>query len=656
MDPLHGPSSLVGNEAPQAELGVRAAPSFDDYVGTLALLVDDVAVQSVEACADDIQRLWNEGQRVPAFRAAVDLAGTLTRHTTSASYPGRALRIADVLRRFSRRLRAHLSSGSSKVETCRRWLALTGAIYGVVARVYMETALLDCHLVVEAGAAGVEARQRALRRLARSCRGIADPVAASYARLFVVRQLGDADDVSIVGECAHDQIRGMYPRCDAATVALIGPSLTWQLMVARDLHPAVFPGLLDAYRAYSNDAALLQTMLDLTNADVLLDNAEAVLAVILEVHPVNAGHLKTLIDAVARASTAPVTPALFTALRRATMRMSSDASILEACACLASIAVTNVSPLTPTLLVQLQADVVDAARRCRRKRPDTTTALLCNVLESFLDGYLGDDLLQHLDYYAGIVEFLDADRQAQYWTRILQGQPDRAACVRLADRLSGGGSPALLASVVESMPASVDVDDLQGQLQVVQEVASRAPDLGALLTRRALNLAVAAHRLVAATKGSSAFTSDCLRFAASGLSDGSAAMDYQAVIEVATATGHLDQAEATTRRAFQRIGSWSAGDTRRVVGVLHELARRTQDVTLHEALGRLGIANAALIVSVVALFDGEPRDDAVRAAEQIWRHAVWAPGQRDALLADVRRRSAAWCHRLQGWRRDDNDT
>lgn len=123
------------------------------------------------------------------------------------------------------------------------------------------------------------------------------------------------------------------------------------------------------------------------------------------------------------------------------------------------------------------------------------------------------------------------------------------------------------------MPASVDVDDLQGQLQVVQEVASRAPDLGALLTRRALNLAVAAHRLVAATKGSSAFTSDCLRFAASGtgwtglsvclegtaraydmgagLSDGSAAMDYQAVIEVATATGHLDQAEATTRRAFQ---------------------------------------------------------------------------------------------------------
>lgn len=171
-------------------------------------------------------------------------------------------------------------------QTCRRWLALTGAIYGVVARVYMETALLDCHLVVEAGAAGVEARQRALRRLARSCRGIADPVAASYARLFVVRQLGDADDVSIVGECAHDQIRGMYPRCDAATVALIGPSLTWQLMVARDLHPAVFPGLLDAYRAYSNDAALLQTMLDLTNADVLLDNAEAVLAVILEVHPV----------------------------------------------------------------------------------------------------------------------------------------------------------------------------------------------------------------------------------------------------------------------------------------------------------------------------------------------------------------------------------
>ena len=205
-------------------------------------------VERLKALNDNIARAWLESDRLNALRLAVKAARLLSDAAyTGDFYPTIFVLVTDIMNTlgslvYDRILRkaTHDDDGTkvgtlpasfsaadvrtAAQETCRNWFYKISAIRHAVPRIYMELALLRCYRFFQDRPPIDE-----VCRIARSARGVAHPVVASYLRCFIARRAAacGVDPVRLI-PLMHDAVRVAAPvLATSGENSAISPALSW---------------------------------------------------------------------------------------------------------------------------------------------------------------------------------------------------------------------------------------------------------------------------------------------------------------------------------------------------------------------------------------------------------------------------------------------
>eukprot|EP00850_Spirogloea_muscicola_P002715 SM000010S04353 [mRNA] locus=s10:1125664:1133388:+ [translate_table: standard] len=157
---------------------------------------------------DEIAHAWLRSERVAALRLAIKVAKLLGDTSVPPFYPALFVLVTDVLDTLGSLVWARIKQRAEQrddaigapvthlpanfthedirqeaKDTCANWFFKIGSIRELLPRVYLEMALLQCMHFLEPGPP-----VHAFQRLTLMLRGIADPLASAYARLYLARR------------------------------------------------------------------------------------------------------------------------------------------------------------------------------------------------------------------------------------------------------------------------------------------------------------------------------------------------------------------------------------------------------------------------------------------------------------------------------------
>ena len=182
-------------------------------------------VEHLDRLARDMELAWDRGEKVEALKIAIQTTRLILEPAQPTIFPylavlGHKFLDAFGLLVFSRILRRAINPHSKEEspsvggrlpeevpnsvpaqarEMCRNWLYKISCIRELGPRLYIELALLRCTIYF---APGRESIRRNALRLAEQCRGLSEPLVATYARMYVVHTVARVADPEITAEVA----------------------------------------------------------------------------------------------------------------------------------------------------------------------------------------------------------------------------------------------------------------------------------------------------------------------------------------------------------------------------------------------------------------------------------------------------------------------
>ncbi|CAI0379368.1 unnamed protein product [Linum tenue] len=152
---------------------------------------------------DEINRAWNSDDRVTALKLSIKVAKLLVDTSVLQFYPTLFVLATDVMDMLGElvwkriRHKAEYAEDGSMLdilpenfkannvcfdakETCNNWFCKVGAVRELLPRIYLELAILPCWRFL------LDRPEDNLQRLVMMIRGLADPLASAYCRLYMV--------------------------------------------------------------------------------------------------------------------------------------------------------------------------------------------------------------------------------------------------------------------------------------------------------------------------------------------------------------------------------------------------------------------------------------------------------------------------------------
>ncbi|KAL7130929.1 hypothetical protein ABFS83_13G165300 [Erythranthe nasuta] len=191
---------------------------------------EDVKVISQQECLsklqelkDEINRSWSADDRVTSLRLSIKVARLLTETSVIQFYPTLFILATDIMdllgdlvwNRIKRKAEFTEEGGyicslpdnfkESDIcfdakETCNNWFSKIGSVRELLPRIYLELAILPCWRFLD------NHHEDVLQRLVMMTRGIADPLASAYCRLYLVQcaQRLPEHDTGFLITCMND--------------------------------------------------------------------------------------------------------------------------------------------------------------------------------------------------------------------------------------------------------------------------------------------------------------------------------------------------------------------------------------------------------------------------------------------------------------------
>jgi hypothetical protein len=154
---------------------------------------------------DEIKRAWHSEDRVTSLKLSIKVARLLTDTLASQFYPTLFVLATDVMDMLGDlvwervRLKAEFDENGKSIcslqdnfeaskicmdakETCYNWFCKISSIRELLPRIYLELAILPCWRFL------VDRPFDSLQRLVMMTRGISDPLASAYCRLYIVHR------------------------------------------------------------------------------------------------------------------------------------------------------------------------------------------------------------------------------------------------------------------------------------------------------------------------------------------------------------------------------------------------------------------------------------------------------------------------------------
>ncbi|XP_021287819.1 UPF0505 protein C16orf62 homolog isoform X2 [Herrania umbratica] len=162
-------------------------------------------VSRLHELKDEINRAWHAEDRVTSLKLSIKVARLLTDTSVSNFYPTLFVLATDVLDMLgdmvwerirqkaeftedgTKRCSLPENFGASDVcidakETCYNWFCKVGSIQELLPHIYLELAILPCWRFL------IEQPAESLQRLVMMTRGLADPLASAYCRLYLAHR------------------------------------------------------------------------------------------------------------------------------------------------------------------------------------------------------------------------------------------------------------------------------------------------------------------------------------------------------------------------------------------------------------------------------------------------------------------------------------
>ncbi|KAE9596373.1 putative UPF0505 family protein [Lupinus albus] len=194
---------------------------FED--GGAKVITWQVYVSRLHELKDEINRSWLAEDRVTSLRLSIKVAKLLMDTSVSEFYPTLFVLVTDIMdmlgdlvwQRIRRKaefseegtLLCNLPENFGAIdicadakETCNNWFVKIGSVQEVLPRIYLELAILPCWRFL------LDQPADSLRRLVMMIRGLGDPVASAYCRLYMAHcaQKLPAHDIGYLVTCVND--------------------------------------------------------------------------------------------------------------------------------------------------------------------------------------------------------------------------------------------------------------------------------------------------------------------------------------------------------------------------------------------------------------------------------------------------------------------
>ncbi|CAL0315900.1 unnamed protein product [Lupinus luteus] len=180
-------------------------------------------VSRLHELKDEINRSWLAEDRVTSLRLSIKVAKLLMDTSVSEFYPTLFVLVTDIMdmlgdlvwQRIRRKaefseegtLLCNLPENFGAIdicadakETCNNWFIKIGSVQELLPRIYLELAILPCWRFL------LDQPADSLRRLVMMTRGLGDPVASAYCRLYMAHcaQKLPAHDIGYLVTCVND--------------------------------------------------------------------------------------------------------------------------------------------------------------------------------------------------------------------------------------------------------------------------------------------------------------------------------------------------------------------------------------------------------------------------------------------------------------------
>nr|KJB13730.1 hypothetical protein B456_002G091400 [Gossypium raimondii] len=180
-------------------------------------------VSRLHELKDEINRAWHSEDRVKSLKLSIKVARLLMDTSVSNFYPTLFVLVTDVLNMLGDmvweriRQKAEFADDGARLcslrenfrasdvpidakETCYNWFCKVGSIRELLPRIYLELAIFPCWRFL------IEQPAESLQRLVMMTRGIGDPLASAYCRLYIAHhaQKLPSHDTGYLITCLND--------------------------------------------------------------------------------------------------------------------------------------------------------------------------------------------------------------------------------------------------------------------------------------------------------------------------------------------------------------------------------------------------------------------------------------------------------------------
>ncbi|GFP79107.1 upf0505 protein [Phtheirospermum japonicum] len=194
---------------------------FDD--GDDEVISQQECLSKLQELKDEINRSWRADDRVTSLRLSIKVARLLMDTTVIPFYPTLFVLATDIMdmlgdlvwdrikqkseinedKRLTCSLPDNFKAGDicfEAKETCNNWFSKIGSVRELLPRIYLELAILPCWRFLQ------DHPENILQRLVLMTRGIADPLASAYCRLYLVQcaQRLPQHDTGFLITCIND--------------------------------------------------------------------------------------------------------------------------------------------------------------------------------------------------------------------------------------------------------------------------------------------------------------------------------------------------------------------------------------------------------------------------------------------------------------------
>uniref|UniRef100_A0A914W6I6 Uncharacterized protein n=1 Tax=Plectus sambesii TaxID=2011161 RepID=A0A914W6I6_9BILA len=242
---------LLNNQLSVADKTAHRLEQFDDgsSMKRMADLSQQDYVNVINQMNQTLMNAWASDQRVESVKVVIQSAKLLSMTSVEQFYPSQFVLITDILdtfgklvygRLWSKANQERISHGESGLgnyfepddvpdtsqETARNWFYKIASVRELLPRFYVETAILPCLRFLESSP-GMFSRN--LLRLAGMIRGMANPLVAAYARLYLCRvgMAIEPHDRRFAWKVLHDWLQSWKPMERSPEVVLLWPAVTW---------------------------------------------------------------------------------------------------------------------------------------------------------------------------------------------------------------------------------------------------------------------------------------------------------------------------------------------------------------------------------------------------------------------------------------------